>query len=237
MTAARHPDFPAHLSDPQPLEGVVKALGFVEVPLGYMRKWGDLEFDVCESIGCHFLIRSGKVTARTAWPPHEVRIFSPVAPIELMATIYRLWAEVHEQDDPPDTLLLWGKEWLDYQRELKKLIPPPPTIWAEREFLRHCLTYIERLHDWVDNDYDIHLSQVPGQLRIQARETEVFCPARGNWIGETIISAKELFRRLPKRFIGQVVMLQMESDRLRIDNRVLHARWQESDAGTGGEPQ
>jgi hypothetical protein len=32
---------------------------------------------------------------------------------------------------------------------------------------------------------------------------------------------------LPKRFIGPAVMLQIEADKLRIDNKVLRAKWSE----------
>ena len=147
-----------------------------------------------------------------------------------MATIYRLWAEVYAPEESLDTFLVWGKKWLDYQAVVKKLIPPPPTIWAEREFLRHCFNYIEREHDWVDVDYDIRFSQIPGQLLIKAKNTEVCCPARGQLIGETVVSAKAMFRRLPKRFIGDVVVLQTKHNELCIDSHRVPARWNDPDA-------
>lgn len=236
LTVMRYQDFPHDMLQEQPLEAVLDLLGFVPANLGRVRQFGDLEFGVCESLNCSFLSRDGRVTSRTWTPPYEVRIFSPIAPIDLMATIYRLWSEVYPNQEPPDTDLYLGMKWTEYRREVKKLIPPPPTLWADREFLRFCLTYIERSHDWVDADYEIRFSQAPGQLLIIAKDSEVYCPARGNWVGEIVISAKALFRHLPKRFIGHVVTLQSEGDKLRIDTRVFPARWTERDAAQNNEP-
>jgi len=225
-----HPDFPPFMRDKQPLESVLESLGFISTDKGYVRKWDDLEFVACEALDCWFLMRDGFVTKRTAIPPHDVRIFSPIAPIELLAIVYRLWAEVYSPKESLDAFLIWGKEWIDYKKEIKALIPQPPTIWAEREFLRHCLNYIQNEHDWVDTDYDIRLSQTRGQLRINAKEIELYCPARGNWVGETVVSAKALYRRLPKRFMGHAVMLQIGVDKLYLENQAIPARWTEDDA-------
>lgn len=226
-----HPDFPPHLSDKQPLATVLETLEFAPSPLGgYERKWDDLTFSACEAFDGWFLIRGTYRTQRELWPPYEVRVASQIAPVDVMATIYRLWAEVYRGRQAPDAYLLWGKEWLDYQREVKALLPPPPALWAEREFLRHCLTYIERLHDWVESDYEIRLAQIPGQLRIQAKDAEVFCPARGSWPGEIVVSAKDLFRRLPKRFNRSAVALQIEGDKLIVESRIIPAKWSDGAA-------
>ena len=229
-----HPDFPPFMRDEQPIESVLNSLEFIPTALGYTRKWHEVEFDICESLNCWFMVRAGVVTKRCWTTPHEIRIFPPIAPVELMGTIYRLWAEVYESkapldnvEGPIDSFLIWGKEWLDYQKEIKALFPPIPTIWVEREFLRNGLNYIERQHDWVDDDYDIQFSQIPGQLRITAKNTEVYCPARGNLIGEVNVSAKALFRNLPKRFIGDVVSLQSKGNKLIIYSREFPARWTE----------
>lgn len=230
-----HPNFPPHLMDKQPLDNVLRTLEFAPNALGCARKWDDLEFFACEAIGCWFLIRGGFRTQRALWPPHEVRVPSQVAPIEVMATIFRLWAEVYQGREPSDAFLRLGKEWIDYQREVEALVPPRPTLWVEREFLRHCLTYIERLHDWVDGDYEIRLAQVPGQLRIQAKDVEVYCPARGNWLGEVVVSAKDFFRRLPKRFTGSAVLLQIEGDKLIVESRAIPAKW--NDDGAASRPE
>lgn len=227
-----HPDFPPHLTDKQPLAKVLETLEFVPSALGLERNWDDLQFSACEAIGCWFLVRNAFRTPREIWPPYEVRIPLQVAPIDVMAMLFRLWAEIYRDREPRDTYLLLGKEWLDYQREVKALVPPPPAIWADREFLRYCLTYIERLHDWAEVDYEIRLAQVPGQLRIQAKDVEVFCPARGAWPGEVIVSAKDLFRRLPKRFMGSAVALQIEGDKLIVESRPIPAKWSDDSAAS-----
>jgi hypothetical protein len=210
-----------------PLEKVLNLLEFEKTPLGYGRQWGDLVFSITESFNCWFLIRGSHKTQHEFSLPHEVRVMSRISPIEMMALIYRLWAEVHTKQEPLDECLVWGEKWTSYRRQIKALIPPPPSIWADREYLRFCLTYIERQRDWVDHDYEIRFSQIPGQLRIKALETEVYCPARGNWIDESIISAKDLFRRLPKRFIGDVVVFQNKGNKLMIDSREIPARFSE----------
>ena len=233
MNQGNHRDFPPELTEKQDIETVVRNMGFLEVPLGFDRWVDGLRFTVCESFCCYFIARDGLCDERRWCEPRELRIFSPIAPIELMATIYRLWAEVFEKRDSQDSCLSWGKAWLDYQNELKRLIPPPPTLWAEREFLRLCLNYIDKTCDWTEEDYEVSFASIPGQLRLAAKNIELFCLARGNWVGEVSISAKELFRHLPKRFLGPAVMLQAKNEVLRIENRELRARWGDPEAEEG----
>ncbi|MBL0353826.1 MAG: hypothetical protein WBB96_15075 [Candidatus Dechloromonas phosphoritropha] len=227
MSKLTHPNFPQEVTEKCAVDEIIPRLGFVGKNDVHLREFDGIQFSIGTWIGCYMLSRDGRVEKNTATPPHETLVFSPTSPIELMATIYRLWTEVFGDREPQDSCLRLGKQWLDYQGELKRLIPPPPTLWAEREFLRHSLNYIDKQHDWAEEDYLVKFSSLPGQLRIVAKETELFCPARGNWIGEVSISAKELFRNLTKRFIGPAVMLQIEADKLRIDNRVLRAKWGE----------
>jgi len=232
-----HPDFPVFLTAKQPIKSVLQSLEFEPADFDYKREWHGVEFSAGKSFNCWFLIRAGFTTKLSWTPPHDINIFTPIAPIELMATIYKLWAETYDQKEPfdiikgpIDSFLLLGKKWIDYRKEINALIPPIPTIWAEREFLRNALNYIERQHDWVDVDYDIQFSHMPGQLRISAKNTEIFCPARGNLIGEALVSAKALFRNLPKRFIGDVVALQFKGNKLVIYSREFPARWTEQNA-------
>lgn len=229
-----HPDFPPHLTDKLNVKDALKVLGFVELPSNgcYFQRWGIVEFTACESMFGWSLIRSYTKRTESApkamrefGSPYEIKMGGEIAPVDLMAIIYPIWAEAYPGKEPEDVFLIWGKEWLDYQNDVKKLIPPMPTIWADREFLRYCLTYIERQHDWIDEDYPIRFSQSVGQLRINAKDTEIYCPARGNWVGESIVSAKELFRRIPKRFVGYFVTLKIMGDKLMIDTRVIPAKW------------
>lgn len=229
-----HPDFPVFLKDKQPIESVLQSLEFESADFGHKRKFHDVEFSAGESFSSWFLIRAGSTTKLSWTPAHDINIFTPIAPIELMATIYKLWAETYDQKEPfdiikgpIDSFLLLGKKWIDYRKEVNALIPQIPTIWEQREFLRNALNYIERQHDWVDEDYDIQFSHIPGQLRISAKNTEVYCSARGNLIGEANVSAKTLFRNLPKRFLGDVVALQFKGNKLVIYSREYPARWTE----------
>jgi hypothetical protein len=224
-----HPAFPSHLTTPQPIEAILPGLGFAKTELGFARRWSGLEFVACEDPLAWTLMREGRVTEREMWPPHQRRVISPMKPIELMATLYKMWADTFETTAPQDEPLCLGKAWLDYQRELRNLIPPPPTLYAEREYFRFCLTHIERRYDWAEDDYAIVFSQIPGQLRIRAGETEFHCPAEGEWIGEAVVSARELFRRLPKRLMGPTAYLQMNDNKLLIDGRPIAARWHEQD--------
>ena len=227
MSKLTHPNFPQELTEKCAVEEIIPRLGFVGKNDVHLREFDGIQFSIGTWIGCHMLSRDRRAVKNTAIPPREILVVSPTLPIELMATIYRLWTEVFGDSEPQDSCLRLGKQWLDYQGELKRLIPPPPTLWAEREFLRHSLNYIDKQYDWAEEDYLVKFSSLPGQLRIVAKDTELFCPARGNWIGEVSISAKELFRNLTKRFIGLAVMLQIEANKLRIDNRVLRAKWGE----------
>jgi len=224
-----HPAFPPRLTTPQPIEAILPGLGFAETELGFARRWSGLEFVACEDPLAWTLMREGRVAEREMWPPHNLRASSPIKPIELMAMLYKMWADTFETAAPPDEHLRLGKAWLDYQRELRDLIPQPPTIYAEREFFRFCLTHIERRHDWAEADYEVAFSQIPGQLRIHAKETEVHCPADGKWVGEAMVSARELFRRLPKRFMGQTLRISLQGDKLLFDGHPIAAQWREQD--------
>ena len=230
-----HPAFPPHLTTPQPIEAILPGLGFVKTELGFARRWSGLEFVGCEDLFAWTLMREGRRTTREMWPPYQARVNSPIKPIELLATLYKMWADTFESAAPPDAHLRLGKAWLDYQRELRNLIPKPPTLFAERELFRHCLTHVERRHDWAEADYAIVFSQIPGQLRIRVGETEVHCPAEGEWVGEAMVSARELFRRLPKRLMGQTVCLRIDDNALLINGYPISARWHEQDSTP--EPQ
>jgi hypothetical protein len=64
----KYQDFPSELMQEQPLDLVLKNLGFASADLGVVRNYDGIEFGVCESIDCSFLSRDGRVTSRT-WTP------------------------------------------------------------------------------------------------------------------------------------------------------------------------
>ena len=222
-----HPAFPPHLTTPQPIEAILPGLGFAETELGFARRWSGLDFVACEDPLAWTLMREGRVTEREMWPPRNLRVNSPIKPIELMATLYKMWADTFESAAPPDEHLRLGKAWLDYQRELRNLIPQPPTLYAEREFFRFCLTHIERRHDWAEADYAIVFSQIPGQLRIRAGETEFHCPAEGEWVGEAMVLRERAIPPTAEATDGPQSRFRIEGDMLLFDGHPVAARWRE----------
>ena len=231
-----HPDFPPVYTDRLPIEASLEYLGFKASDNGpYVRRWSGLVFEVGAGLWGYFLLREGVVRRRKAWPPHEVTLPPEIAPIDLMASIYQLWAEVFEGEDPPDMPLLWGRQWLEYRQDMKRLVSPPPTLWVDRPFLRFVLTHLEHENDWVEEDYEIRLSQVSGQLRLHARGHEVFCPAHGHWVDTSVVSARELFRCLPKRFMRPIIPLVQREQEIQIGRQVIPARWEEVGGQGSGE--
>jgi hypothetical protein len=98
-------------------------------------------------------------------------------------------------------------------------------VWADRQFLRFCLTYLEKADDWSISDYTIVLTASAEQLIIKSRSRTVYCPARGAWPGSSEVSARDIYRRLPKRFSGDVVTLVHRGGTLLVDSHVLPSRW------------
>ncbi|MEO6975782.1 MAG: hypothetical protein ABI144_07895 [Gallionella sp.] len=174
-----------------------------------------------------YLIRSGHSTRSTIFPPIQVPIPSEIIPIELMSSIYMLWSDIHSHEDPIDHLLMWGKEWIDYQKDLKLLIPKAPTVCVDREFFRFCLSFIEKRHDWLDEDYEITISHLPGQLQIIAKDIVLHCPAVGYLVDKSIVSARQLFRGIPKRFSRNSICLQEEGGKLIIGGYQIDLRREE----------
>ena len=155
----------------------------------------------------------------------EMRLPGKIAPIEIMSIIYKRWKDANQGVDADDDLLILGQKWIDYKKVLQLLIPKAPTLWADRQFFRFCLTFIEQRHDWVETDYEVEFSYTTGQLKISAKDIILFCPARGTWVGKSTVSAKLLFHRIPKRFIGNLVSLRAESNKLWIDSRKVDSKW------------
>ena len=138
------------------------------------------------------------------------------------------WNKIFSEEAPPNDELTLGKQYLELKRSVQKLLPPMPTIWAEREFFRFCVSYIEKRHDWSKEDYEVVFSYQDGQLKFVVGSLSIFCPARGTWIGSAYVSGRQLFRRLPKRFLSDVVTICVEPDKIRIESRPIPARWQDA---------
>jgi hypothetical protein len=148
-----------------------------------------------------------------------------VAPAILLAVLYDHCGEAFGSDLPLEFQI--GKEELRFQHNLMSL-RKFPTVWADRTFFRFCISYLQRKCDWVEDDYSVRLDIVGNQLRIVSRAQTVFCPIRGEWLGASSVSARNLFVRLPKRFSRSVVVLAQEGKALRIDGYLIPAEWKET---------
>ena len=90
------------------------------------------------------------------------------------------------------------------------------------------MSYLDEQADWSVEDYQIRVAAIDGQLRIEGKSDTVYCPVRGEWLGISSVSAQVLFRRLPKRFTGPVVVLQQHGDGLRIDGHLIPGTWKDT---------
>jgi hypothetical protein len=213
--------------DPLPTTQVLELLGFKQNHLGnYSQRWERLEVIAPEWLGgYHFLCNWYSADGRRAAMP-EFRVGSKVPPASLLALLYELCGESFQGNELPLPFQI-GKEQLAFQRMIRSLTPRSPTIWADRKFLRFCLSYLDKRADWSNEDYTLRLAVADNQLRIEGKLETVFCPVRGEWLGVSTVFAKILFRRLPKRFSNSVVVLQQEGKGLRIDRHLIPASWEE----------
>jgi hypothetical protein len=211
---------PLHTGD------VLERLGFRRNELGnYERQWGQVKMIAPEWLGAyHFSCDWVSADRRTIGCP-EFRVPRKVAPAILLAVLYDHCGGAFGGDLPLEFQI--GKEELKFQHNLLSL-RKFPTVWAERTFFRFCLSYLQRKRDWVEEDYSVRLDVVGNQVRIACKGQTVFCPIRGEWLGASTVSARNLFVRLPKRFSKSVVVLAQESKVLRIDGYSIPAVWEEA---------
>jgi hypothetical protein len=153
-----------------------------------------------------------------------LRVAENIAPVSLLAVLYRMCSDAFTAAEQPPEFDV-GKQEDAEQRRARLLAPQLPTMWADREFLRFCLAYLERADDWSGTDYTIRLSIADEQLMIRSKSRTVHCPAKGAWRGSSEVSARHFYRRVPKRFSGHVVKLAQRDDGLLIDSHILPAKW------------
>jgi hypothetical protein len=210
-----------------PTDHVLEGLGFRRNELGnYARQWGRAKMIAPEWLGgYHFSCVWVSADRRTIGCP-EFRVPRNVAPAILLAALYDHCGGGPFNGNLPLEFQI-GKEELKFQHNLLSL-RRLPTIWVERTFFRFCISYLQRKRDWVEADYSVRLDIVGSQLRIACKDQTVFCPIRGEWLGASTVSARNLFVRLPKRFSKSVVVLAQEGKVLRIDGYSIPAEWEET---------
>jgi hypothetical protein len=208
---------------PLPIDEVLQLLAFEQTRFGnFERKWGRLTVSCgIWFYGWHFMC--DWFDGRTIGCP-EFRVAEKIAPVSLLAVLYRMCGDAFTAGELPPEFEL-GKQENAEQRRARLLIPQVPTVWADREFLRFCLAYLERADDWSGADYTIGLSIADEQLMIKSKSRTVHCPAKGAWRGSSEVSARHFYRRVPKRFSGHVVKLGQRDDGLLIDSHILPAKW------------
>jgi hypothetical protein len=214
--------------DQLPTEQVLDLIGFTESRVGgYERKWGNLEVGCAEWLGSwHFA--GWWVTSRELGFP-EFRVGPMTSPASLLATLYDHCGSAFSRSLWLPTELRIGKEELEYRRKTRALTPQPPTVWADRKYLRFCLNYIRQKLG--DDSCLITVSASDGQLKIDCapQSLTVYCPVRGEWVGTSEIAAESLFRLVPKRFNRPLIALLQYGDKVTIDSRNVPARFVEVD--------
>jgi len=225
---------PIELTQTLPIEEVLQILKFDEISKYGLptKRWGAIEVSAGPWIGCwQLLIYINIHSKQTIYVPQERCIGIVMKPIDLLAIIYNTCDSLFRNEEPPIELL-WGKihqeqYWKKQRQEEEKR----PKVWAEREFFRFCISYIEKMNDWSEEDYDVELTHTDGQLKIRAKQMQVCCPAIGTFHGTLTISARQLYRKMPKRFLANTVrLIVMPEAKVIIESTQFPAIWAE-DAG------
>lgn len=227
-------DIPAELTETLPIEIALNRLGFFEKSEFGLpkRSWGPIEVIagpwICD---WKLLITIKTKNDRFIYVPQELSIGRSMRPIDILVIIYCACDSLFLKEEPPIELL-WGKmEWDRYNKEQREEYERRPKVWAEKSFFRFCISYIEKKYDWPNEDFDVEFSHADGQLKIMAKDIVVFCPAIGTFNGTLTISARQLFRRIPKRFVSPTVFIEViKEDKAIISSHMISAKWIEKTA-------
>ncbi len=227
-------DIPATLYEKLPIETALNRLGFIDrseygLP---KRNWGPIEVIAGPWIWeWKLIITIKRSSADVIHVPQELSVGRTMRPIEILVIIYCACNSLFRKEDPPKELM-WGKmEWDRYNKERREEYERRPKVWAEKNFFRFCITYLEKKYDWPNEDYEVEFSHAAGQLKIKAKDIVVLCPAIGTFNGTLTVSARQLFRRLPKRFVSPTVLIQvLKEQKATISSHIIPATWVENPA-------
>lgn len=227
-------DIPSELFEKLLIEDALNRLGFFESSESGLpkRSWGPIEVIAGPWIPHWKLIITIKQNNdRNIYLPQELAIGLNMRPIDILAIIYCACDSFFRKEDPPKELM-WGKmEWDRYNKEQREEYERRPKVRAEKSFFRFCISYIEKKYDWPNEDFDVEFSHADGQLKIMAKDIVVFCPAIGTFNGTLTISARQLIRRLPKRFVSPTVFIEViKEDKVIISSHMFPAKWIEKSA-------
>lgn len=221
-------EIPEKLFEPLPNEEILKSLNFKKNQIGCYEKQIDiLKVSACEWFG-GWAYTAYFNTGRTAAMQEFNVISEDIATIDILTTLYKIWFDAFGKkvaEDRTPTELYYGKIHFEYKKNIQKLLPPKPTIWADREFFRFCISYIDKHIDWSENDYEIRFSKFEDQLCLTAKDIVLYCPARGQWLDTMSVSARHMYRSVPKRFLGDIVIISADPESITIDSHLIEARY------------
>lgn len=224
-------EIPEYLLDELPIEEIAKSLKFKKNAYGCYEGTVDiLNISICDGFPqCTLVI---DFSIQSAIGIHDFYIPNNISPIELFLIFYKHWKDARGGDFN-DTLLpaelFYGKIHFENKINLEKMAPTAPILWADRAFFRFCINHIDKNIDRNDEDYDIEFSQFENQLRIKAKSTILYCPADGHWLDTMIVSARDFFDFMPKRFMGERLYIRAEPEHIVIGSHQMSAKYIESE--------
>jgi len=226
-------DIPKELMEQVPVEEALKLLGFFEESESGNPKrfWGPIEVIAGPWIPDWILMITIPSTPRSIYLPQERKIGYIMRPIDILVIIWHTCEPFFEEigkELPQD--LMWGRLYYErYTKKQKEELDRRPHLWAEKDFFRFCINYLEKRNDWSKEDYKVEFSYSDRQLKLKAKEDIVFCPAVGSFAGTLTFSARQLFRWIPKRFLKSTVFIDVLDDqRAIIASHLIPACWVEN---------
>lgn len=225
-------EIPKYLLDELPVEEIVKSLNFKKNAYGcYEGKVDILNISACPGgLGTAWKLIID-FSARDSLGMHDFYIPGEIAPIELFLMFYKHWKNARG-GDLNDTLLpmelYYGKVYFENKKDLQKIVPSTPALQADRKFFRFCINYLDKNIDRSTADYNIEFSKFENQLQIKAKDLILYCPAHGCWLDTMVVSAKDFFDFVPKRFLSDTVLIQEKPGYLQINSHMITARHIES---------
>ena len=223
-------EIPEYLLDELPIEEIAESLQFKKNAYGCFEGMIDiLNISICDGFPqCTLIIN---YSIHRAIGMHDFFIPSEIAPIELFLIFYKHWKDARG-GDLNDTLLpmelFYGKIHFENKKNLQKIIPTEPTLWADRAFFRFCINHIDKNIDRSLDDYNIEFSKFENQLQIKAKNLILYCPAHGSWLDTMVVSARDFFDFVPKRFLSDTVLIQEKPGYIQINSHMITARHIES---------
>lgn len=231
-------EIPIYLLDELPVEEIVKSLNFKKNVYGcYEGNISILNISACyEGIGSAWRLIIAFSIHRSQGidnipVPHDFLIPGEIAPIELFLILYTHWKNALG-GDLDDTLLpmelYYGKIYHQNKKDLQKIVPSAPTLYADRIFFRFCINHLGKNLDRDTADYNIAFSKFENQLQIKSKDLVLYCPAHGDWLDTMVVTASDFFDCVPKRFLSDTVLIQEKPGYLQVNSHMIPARHIES---------